>query len=392
MILMIKENLNQRDIYSNIYKFFKNLLIIIFIIFLFDGLINLLKSDLSDIIIQSISDAYLQVSVFVATVLIVFYGAETLFGINLSKKLQKGGIWQVPASSALGALPGCGGALLVITQFTSGNLSFGSVVAVLTSTMGDAAFLLIASEPTTGLLIMITGFIVGLISGLIVDYTHPKGFLLPKKTLSMNTQNEKIETSGVFKSLWIWILIPGFIIGILMAFQVDVDQILGNRYINNPATLLGFIGGSLAITLHVIASKGYIYRKTSLNGGNAINRTILDTNFVTLWVVLAFLLFEVTIFLTAFDLKILFNGMSILTPFIAVLVGFIPGCGPQIIVTSIYLLGIIPLSAQIGNAISNDGDALFPVLAIAPKVGLIATLYSAIPALIFSYAYLYFFE
>ena len=84
--------------------------------------------------------------------------------------------------------------------------------------------------------------------------------------------------------------------------------------------------------------------------------------------------------------------MSILTPFIAVLVGFIPGCGPQIIVTSIYLLGIIPLSAQIGNAISNDGDALFPVLAIAPKVGLIATLYSAIPALIFSYAYLYFFE
>ena len=161
---------------------------------------------------------------------------------------------------------------------------------------------------------------------------------------------------------------------------------------NNLYTLIGFIGGSLAISLHIIASKGYIYRKTSLNGGNAINRTILDTNFVTFWVVVAFLAFEISIFYTAFDLKALFNGMSILTPFIAVLIGFIPGCGPQIIVTSIYLLGIIPLSAQIGNAISNDGDALFPVLAIAPKVGLIATFYSAVPAIIISYGYLFFFE
>ena len=93
-----------------------------------------------------------------------------------------------------------------------------------------------------------------------------------------------------------------------------------------------------------------------------------------------------------FDLKSVFNSYVLLTPLIAVLVGFIPGCGPQIIITSTYLMGIIPLSAQIGNAISNDGDALFPVLAISPKVGLIATLYSAVPAIIVSYAYLLIFE
>ena len=90
--------------------------------------------------------------------------------------------------------------------------------------------------------------------------------------------------------------------------------------------------------------------------------------------------------------KILFSNYLVFAPLIAVLVGFIPGCGPQIIITSIYLMGVIPLSAQIGNAISNDGDALFPVLAIAPKVGLVATLYSAIPALIISYGFLLIFE
>ena len=43
----------------------------------------------------------------------------------------------------------------------------------------------------------------------------------------------------------------------------------------------------------------------------------------------------------------------------AIIIGFIPGCGPQIMITSMYVSGQIPMSAQIGNSISNDGDALF---------------------------------
>ena len=364
--------------------------LLIFFLIANNVIINL-NSEIISIIIKSISDAYLQVSVFVAAVLLVFYGVENIFGIDLTKKLQNGGIYQVPASSALGALPGCGGALLVITQFTTGNLSFGSVVAVLTSTMGDAAFLLIASEPKTGFFIMFLGFFVGLIAGWLVDFTHPKGFLIPAK-INNTINNNPIKTTPTAKLLWIFLLMPGLIIGIFMAFQVDVDILLKNNYLDNTATLVGFMGGMLLISLHIIASKGLIYKKTSLNGGTSFERAYLDTNFVTIWVVIAFLAFEIIIFYTAFDLKQLFSHYSVLTPLIAVLVGFIPGCGPQIIVTSIYLMGIIPLSAQIGNAISNDGDALFPVLAIAPKVGLIATLYSAVPALIISYGYLFIFE
>ena len=364
--------------------------LLIFFLIANNVIINL-NSEIISIIIKSISDAYLQVSVFVAAVLLVFYGVENIFGIDLTKKLQNGGIYQVPASSALGALPGCGGALLVITQFTTGNLSFGSVVAVLTSTMGDAAFLLIASEPKTGFFIMFLGFFVGLIAGWLVDFTHPKGFLIPAK-INNTINNNPIKTTPTAKLLWIFLLMPGLIIGIFMAFQVEVDILLKNNYLDNTATLVGFMGGMLLISLHVIASNGLIYKKTSLNGGTSFERAYLDTNFVTIWVVIAFLAFEIIIFYTAFDLKQLFSHYSVLTPLIAVLVGFIPGCGPQIIVTSIYLMGIIPLSAQIGNAISNDGDALFPVLAIAPKVGLIATLYSAVPALIISYGYLFIFE
>jgi len=355
-------------------------------------LIAKIENELFDIIINSIADAYLQVSVFVAAVLLLFYGAESIFGINLSKRLQNGGIFQVPAASALGALPGCGGALLVITQFTTGNISFGSVVAVLTSTMGDAAFLLIASEPKTGFFIMFLGFFVGLLSGWIVDYTHPKGFLVPKKHINIERDTSRSKSNNLFKFTWLVLLLPGLVIGLMMAFQIDVNELLQNKYIRETGTSIGFIAGSLLIIFHLISSKGKIYKKTSLDGGTPLERTFLDTNFVTVWVVIAFLLFELVIFYTSFDLKILFSNYLIFAPLIAVLIGFIPGCGPQIIITSTYLMGVIPLSAQIGNAISNDGDALFPILAIAPKVGLVATLYSAIPAIFFSYGFLLIFE
>ena len=172
----------------------------------------------------------MQVSVFVAAVLIIFYGFESLFGINLNKKLQNSGFFQVPVASALGALPGCGGAILVITQFTTGGISFGSVVAVLTSTMGDAAFLLLASEPKTGAFIMFLGFAVGVISGWLVDLTHPKEFLIPKNINISNNKNKPNEINIILKITWIILLIPGLAVGVLIAFQIDLDEDLPQMY------------------------------------------------------------------------------------------------------------------------------------------------------------------
>jgi len=47
----------------------------------------------------------------------------------------------------------------------------------------------------------------------------------------------------------------------------------------------------------------------------------------------------------------------------------------------------VPMSALIGNALSNDGDALFPAIAIAPRAAIIATIYSAVPAFIIAYGW-----
>ena len=88
-------------------------------------------------------------------------------------------------------------------------------------------------------------------------------------------------------------------------------------------------------------------------------------------------------------MEVIADAAWLFLPIIAVLVGFIPGCGPQVLVTTLYISGVIPFAALIANAISNDGDALFPAIALTPRMAVIATLYSGIPALIISYYFLF---
>ena len=88
----------------------------------------------------------------------------------------------------------------------------------------------------------------------------------------------------------------------------------------------------------------------------------------------------------------MFDIILPLTPLLAIFIGFIPGCGPQILTATLYLNGYVPFSAELGNAISNDGDALFPAIAICPREAILATVYSAIPAIIVAYSYFFLFE
>ena len=152
------------------------------------------------------------------------------------------------------------------------------------------------------------------------------------------------------------------------------------------------IGGTLAVVMRLMPRNQRGPRVQSPMGASLVRRTVEDTNFITVWVIGAFLVFELSVYGLGLDLQAVFDGWAIFTPLIAVLLGFLPGCGPQVLVTTMYVAGLIPLSAQIGNTISNDGDALFPAIAIAPKVAIVATLYSAVPALILAYGWMFWME
>ena len=344
-----------------------------------------------DMVRQTLVDAYLQVSVFVGFTLFFFIGMDALTRFNITYVLDKTKKYHVIMSSFLGALPGCGGAIVVVTQYIQGRISFGSLVAVLTATMGDAAFLLLATEPKTGLFIFALGAVVGTISGYIVDAIHGVNYLQGNSKIKVEFEKLKKTFVSNFNIFWTLIFLPGFIIGLFVAFQIDLDQLLYLPDNFSLVTSLGLAGAILSIFMWSLNPLSDFQCSTDRTR-NLLSRVVDTTNFVTTWVICGFLTFEIFMYFTSLDLKNLFEIWLPFIPLMAILFGFLPGCGPQIVVTTFYLNGYIPLSAEIGNAISNDGDALFPAIALAPKAAVIATLYSAIPAFIFAYGFMYLFE
>ena len=344
-----------------------------------------------DIVRQSLVDAYLQVSVFVGFTLFIFIGMDALTRFNIAYVLDKAKKFHVIMASLLGALPGCGGAIIVVTQYIQGRISFGSLVAVLTATMGDAAFLLLAREPGTGLFIFTLGASVGVLTGYTVDKIHGVSYLQKDSKIKIEFEKLKKTFISKFNIFWTLIFLPGFIIGVLVAFQQDIDQLLNIPKDLSIVASVGFAGAILSIFMWSLNPLSDFQCSTDRTR-NLLSRVVDTTNFVTVWVICAFLIFEIFMYTTSIDLKFIFNVWLPFVPFIAILFGFLPGCGPQIIVTTFYLNGFVPLSAEIGNAISNDGDALFPAIALAPKAAIIATLYSAVPAFIFAYGYMFLFE
>ena len=343
--------------------------------------------EFGEVIRSSMIDAYIQVSVFVGFTLFVFIGLDSLTKFDVKNFLSKTQKFHVGIAAFLGAIPGCGGAIIVVTQYIQGRISFGSLVAVLTATMGDAAFLILAIEPTTGLLIFVIGIIVGSISGYIIDFIHGINFM--QSETKIKVEFEKINKTFVsnFNFFWLFLFIPGFILGILVAFQIEF---VSPAY-NSLLVFIASAGAILSIFMWSLNPLSDFQCSTDKSRG-LLSRVVDTTNFVTTWVISGFLVFEIFMYFTSLDLKIFFDLWLPFVPLVAILFGFLPGCGPQVVVATFYLNGYIPLSAELGNAISNDGDALFPAIALAPKAAILATLYSAIPALVVAYGYFYLFE
>ncbi|WP_289075992.1 putative manganese transporter [uncultured Pseudoalteromonas sp.] len=357
-------------------------------------LVCLAVPSLREITITALSDAFFQVSVFVAaTLLIYYYAIEHIPQLEMSYLSAKSKSLEVLFASVLGALPGCGGAIIVVTQYTKGQASFGAIVAVLTATMGDAAFLLLATRPTEGLTIMAIGLVVGTLCGLIVNAIHKPDFLRP----SAQEQKHQVKVLPtkiikISKPVWMFAIIPSLIIAFLIAFNVDFNQF--GQYTSTGISLFGAAMALFTVVIWAYSSKGETYKEVTseddeCNPPSKLIKVLQDTHFVTAWVVASFMLFEILVSVVGLDLKTWFMHYAYLAPLIAVVIGFLPGCGPQIIVTTLYIQGIIPFSALAANAISNDGDALFPAIAMAPKAAVIATLYTSIPALVVGYG-LYF--
>lgn len=191
------------------------------------GLLLLLDSQIRPVVFNALADAYINVGVFVAITLLIYYAAESYFGFDISKFKDKPAWQQITVASVLGALPGCGGAIIVVSQYAAGHMSFAALVAVLVATMGDAAFLLLAKAPEIGFMVMGLGLGVGIVSGLVVNAVHKPEFMrqATDNDTDLCTCKPLLLIPKSQTILWMLLLLIALPFTLLSAFQVEVSTV-----------------------------------------------------------------------------------------------------------------------------------------------------------------------
>jgi len=387
------------------------------------------SSEVIDIVLRSMRDAFLAVTVFVAAMVLLFswlqYATAGRFvdWIRSKTKLQ-------PIIGALmGLTPGCGGAIVMMPLYARGYVTYGTVVSTLIATLGDSAFVLIggaiANPDLIGpvLLVHLISFIVGVIWGMGIDFiqitpSSPLGRFGPvveEETLVKITDEEydvreelpREEPEGlsyriVHQGYLIWwaVTLVGLIFAVLLLYwgaieggpSLDLDD---GRLNLDPTTMGGFISwvglfGTLLSVAIFLGQRSILGDDSEASIGDKLDslrettiHAASETSFVTFWVLIAYFVFEFSMLFGGIDeSSLVAYGAGVGAIFVAALVGVIPGCGPQIIIMTSYVEGILGFPGLVSNAISQDGDALFPLLVRHRAASLWATLHTVLPAII----------
>ncbi|MBT9135805.1 MAG: hypothetical protein DDT34_00870 [Firmicutes bacterium] len=385
------------------------------------------------IVLESMAGAFIDVGAFVGVVLLLFGYINYRQAGALLGGIEKSKGWQPVLGALLGLIPGCGGSILIMPLFIKGTVTYGAVIATLIATTGDSAFVMIATMPRQFLIISAIIFALAVVVGTLVDKTPLGARLLASYQASKQQKKEiarlhKLEGKHTFAPhlghaegdevdialhhrsaghqasgtlayrlthqgyiFYLGLLAVGLVLAVLGAAQFDVDSFLPPNFV----LTIGVVGALLSMILFV-ASKKFLAKETHEEVEikvASLKETIIhaaqETAFVVSWVFVGFLVYELTVLLLGrgdyASGEALIETFLMATGLVAVLVGgligLIPGCGPQIIFVTLYSRGLLPFAALLTNSISQDGDAMFPLLALHKRSALMASVITTLLAL-----------
>ncbi|MEE3083108.1 MAG: putative manganese transporter [Candidatus Thermoplasmatota archaeon] len=388
------------------------------------------------LVVESMRDAFLAVTVFVAAMVLLFSWLQYVTAGRFVELIRNNKRLQPVIGAFMGLTPGCGGAIIMMPMYARGYVTYGTVIATLIATLGDAAFVLIGAAVTDSsfiapvIAVHLISFGVGVTWGYLADGMgvtprQPLGRYGPtfgsQRELTEDDAKAMEDGSDVLSELgreepeglgyrilhqgymiWWFVTAIGLIFAILLLFWSAQDAEFALELSYNPVTLHGFITwvgliGTILSVVLFISQKTWISDDTEVTIGDKLHsmkETLIhaasETAFVTFWVMAAYLVFGFTMLLSGIEEADLAKyGGGELAVLVAALIGLIPGCGPQIIAITAYTKDMISFPALTANAISQDGDALFPLLVRHKAASLWATIHTTLPALITGFVLLY---
>lgn len=382
---------------------------------------------MTEVVLVPAAEAFTEVGVWVATLLVAVGVVQRLTGGRLLAAATRSRARAVLASAALGAVPGCGGALLVVPLYLGGSVSFGALTAALVATMGDSSFVLLATAPLLGLAVHAGLLAVGIATGLAVDAlglapaTRPglapaaRPALAPaarapaalapagggpRATLASAPTTAAFAGSTVGAAAakrgllgerrragpapstvaFALLVLLGLVTAVPVTLQLAEPVVVAGVELPLAVGLAG-VGLSLAAALAQRRSRRRgVACERARPGALDLDAIARDTAGVVAWVAVILVAVEVLLAAGWLGLAAL-SGAGLLAVGVGALVGLLPGCGAHLALTGLWAQGLLPVSGLVANAVSQDGDALLPLLVADRRAAVLASAVTLVPAL-----------
>jgi hypothetical protein len=363
---------------------------------------------MSELLLRPIADAFMQVGVFVALLVVPFGWARLRWGHRLDDALRRHRALAPLVAAALTMPPGCAGAIIVVAAYARGAVSYGAVVAALVATMGDASWVLLAADPWLTVQLKMVLLVVGAATGYAVDAvgveprrnSTPAAAAAPAPTpvptpmpgpapvltgvaTMAATSRVRVHELGLLP-LVLWVALgTGVTLSVPVTFQL---------WPANDLYLVSGVAGTLVCCCLFLRQGGKLADDDTESSHPTAMTQVLrhggrEIAFVTVWVAVAYVAWSLLTHATGFDgSQLPLYGVAGVV--VGACVGLVPGCAIQIVFAGIFVTGGMPLSTLMANTVSQDGDALIPLLALEHRSALLATVLTTIPALAVGSAFL----
>ncbi|MEF9990834.1 MAG: putative manganese transporter [Romboutsia sp.] len=368
--------------------------------------------EIIELIINAAQESFLHVGVLLGIVILIFAYIDYKTEGKLINILERNTKAQPIIGALFGIIPGCGGSIILIPLYTKNKVSFGTLVATLISSMGDGSFILMSTDIKAYLGVSVVSFIIAIISGYTVDMLNIDKKLKLRKnkietyygshyeinqSLYRKEKEEKSKlghkfTHSIGYKVYYVLIIIGFIFTLVSGRGLEHahEHIHEHELVLSFESVISILGVSLSI-MYMVLSKRYIKNSTHevvegkiLSFKEMVIHSANETAFVITWIFIGYLVYDIGVLIVGGEevANAMLLSSGVVSVIVGAMLGIVPGCGTQVIFISLYTRGVIPFAALVANSISQDGDALFPLIALDKKSALWATILTTIPAII----------
>ena len=306
-------------------------------------------------------------------------------------RIQDSKLKQILLGSLLGLVPGCIGGFAAVSLYTHRLLTLGALVAMMISSSGDEAFVIMAMMPKEAVVLFAILFAISIITGLVTDYIifrKPQEDLCPDDFEIHDTDTHSHERipSLMRKESYRAMLKPSkeriaILVGIACFIAAVIMGILacGHEHTADCCHVHGHVHSHhhSDATLNILNEKSINIMFAIISIITLFFTAVANEHFIKehIWkhVIKRHM---VSIFLWTFGTLLICNiGMQYLDVahwinnnmafviLLAVLVGIIPESGPHLVFVTLFAQGVLPFYVLLVNSIVQDGHSALPLLA-----------------------------